>query len=101
MDGAADLIQFANARWVRMVAWGLLLIVPAALLHLAGCGVETRPVFYPAHTMPMYATPFQRLPVAEDLGWRGINLPSWPGLADAQVDLVCDEILRFLKPARP
>jgi len=69
--------------------------------HLAGCGVETRPVFYPAHTMPMYATPFQRLPVAEDLGWRGINLPSWPGLADAQVDLVCDEILRFLKPARP
>jgi len=68
--------------------------------HLAGCGVETRPVFYPAHTMPMYATPFQRLPVAEDLGWRGINLPSWPGLEDAQVDLVCGEILRFLKSAR-
>jgi perosamine synthetase len=68
--------------------------------HLAGLGVETRPVFYPAHTMPMYAHPFQRHPVAEDLGWRGINLPSWPGLADAQVDLISEGILAFLKRAR-
>ena len=68
--------------------------------HLAGLGVETRPVFYPVHTMPIYATPFQRHPVAEDLGWRGINLPSWPGLGDDQVDFICEEILRFLKSAQ-
>jgi perosamine synthetase len=68
--------------------------------HLAQAGIETRPLFYPAHTMPMYARPFQRHPVAEDLGWRGINLPSWPGLGDAQVDLVCEEILGFLKSAK-
>ena len=64
---------------------------------LAAAGIETRPVFYPVHTMPMYANPFQRHPVAENLGWRGINLPSWPGLADAQVDRICDAILAFLK----
>jgi perosamine synthetase len=64
--------------------------------HLAECGVETRPVFYPVHTMPMYADKFQRHPVAEDLGWRGINLPSWPGLKDDQVDLICQEILAFM-----
>jgi perosamine synthetase len=50
--------------------------------------------------MPIYATPFQRHPVAEDLGWRGINLPSWPDLGDDQVDFICEEILRFLKSAQ-
>jgi perosamine synthetase len=64
--------------------------------RLAERGVETRPVFYPVHTMPMYSDKFQRHPVAEDLGWRGINLPSWPGLMDHQVDLICQEILAFL-----
>ena len=67
--------------------------------HLAACGIETRPLFYPAHTMPMYADKFQRHPVAEDLGWRGINLPSWPGLTDAQVDLICQQILAFMAKA--
>jgi perosamine synthetase len=68
--------------------------------HLAQHGIETRPVFYPVHTMPIYAKAYQQHPVAEDLGWRGINLPSWPGLSDAQVDFICGEILAFLKRPR-
>jgi perosamine synthetase len=48
--------------------------------ELAAAGVETRPVFYPVHTMPMYSKRFQKHPGAESLGWRGINLPSYPGL---------------------
>jgi perosamine synthetase len=60
--------------------------------HLANHGIETRPVFYPVHTMPMYATKFQRHPVAEDIGWRGINLPSWPGLSDGDVGQICNAI---------
>ncbi len=48
-------------------------------------GIETRPVFYPVHTMPIYSQKFQRHPVAESLGWRGINLPSWPGLEHHQM----------------
>jgi perosamine synthetase len=63
--------------------------------YLAQRGVETRPVFYPIHTMPMYAARFQRHPVAEDLGWRGINLPSWPGLSDEEVRYVCAAIREF------
>jgi perosamine synthetase len=53
--------------------------------HLAAEGIETRPLFYPAHTMPMYAKGFRKHPVAEDLAWRGLNFPSWPGLTAAQV----------------
>jgi len=51
-------------------------------------GIETRPLFYPIHTMPMYSAKFQVLPVAENLGWRGINLPSWPNLNKELVDFI-------------
>jgi len=63
--------------------------------HLDRAGIETRPLFYPAHTMPMYAQKFQRHPVAEHLGWRGINLPSWPELGEDRVRRVCGEIQKF------
>jgi perosamine synthetase len=53
--------------------------------YLRERGIETRPLFYPAHTMPMYATRYHSHPVAENLAWRGINLPSWPGLSLEQV----------------
>lgn len=58
-------------------------------------GVETRPLFYPVHTMPMYEKHFELHRVAEMLGWRGINVPSWPGLSDAQLDRICDDIRAF------
>jgi len=55
-------------------------------------GIETRPLFYPAHTMPMYSQKFQKHPVAEDLGWRGINLPSYPELSEPEQAFICDKI---------
>jgi perosamine synthetase len=60
--------------------------------YLTENGIETRPLFYPVHTMPMYSEKYQRHPVAEGLGWRGINLPSWPGLTFEQVEYVCSLI---------
>lgn len=63
--------------------------------YLAEKGIETRPLFYPVHTMPMYSQKFQKHPVAENLGWRGINLPSFPGLKDEQIIFICDTIKEF------
>jgi perosamine synthetase len=63
--------------------------------HLSDNGIETRPLFYPVHTMPMYSRAYRPHPVAEDLGWRGINLPSWPGLEDEQVDCVISNIEKY------
>jgi perosamine synthetase len=65
--------------------------------HLAAAGIETRPLFYPAHTMPMYAHNYRKHPVAEDVAWRGINLPSWPGLSESQVEQIAQTISGFLK----
>lgn len=64
--------------------------------ELLGGGVETRPTFHPAHTMPMYAGGDARHPVAEDIAARGINLPSWPGLTRPQVGGICDTIRAFV-----
>jgi perosamine synthetase len=60
-------------------------------------GIETRPLFYPAHTMPMYSTRFQKHPVAEDLGWRGINLPSYPGLLVDDINFICTVIKKTIQ----
>ena len=62
---------------------------------LTEVGIETRPLFYPVHTMPMYSRWFQNYPIAEKLGVRGINLPSWPGLEKSQVEYILHEISTF------
>lgn len=64
--------------------------------HLSDSGIDTRPLFYPVHTMPMYSTQYQRHPIAENLGWRGINLPSYPGLKQEQIEFICDKIKEIL-----
>jgi perosamine synthetase len=65
--------------------------------HLKENGIETRPLFYPVHTMPMYSDKFERLVVAEDLAWRGINLPSFPQLTDNEVHSIIMAINKFYK----
>lgn len=68
---------------------------------LREAGIETRPMFYPVHTMPMYAARYQRHPVAENLAWRGINLPSWPGLSAEQVKEIAAIVLAYFAKRQP
>lgn len=63
---------------------------------LTEAGIETRPVFSPVHTMPMYTKHFERHPVAERLGWGGINLPSWPGLGALDIKTICSTLKQAL-----
>jgi len=91
---------------VRHSYWMCSALVDDAVLrdplrdYLAEKGIETRPLFYPVHTMPMYSEKYQRHPVAEGLGWRGINLPSWPGLSVEQVEYVCRQLRDYLQGNR-
>jgi perosamine synthetase len=59
-------------------------------------GIETRPLFHPAHTLPHCATG-QEFQVAESLAARGINLPSYPGLSRENVNVICAAISSFFK----
>lgn len=63
--------------------------------YLKGYGIETRPTFYPIHTMPMYAKKFTKHHVAENLASRGINLPSYPALEKTDVQAICEKIKTF------
>ncbi len=58
-------------------------------------GIETRPVFFPVHTMPMYSSKFQKYEVAELIGWRGINLPSFPLLNKEDIIYITNLINQF------
>lgn len=59
-------------------------------------GIETRPTFYPAHTMPMFSKRYERHRVAEEIARRGINLPSWPDLQLEQVEFIVASLDRAL-----
>lgn len=82
--------------------WMVTFLVPDASLRdplrewLEERGIETRPAFYPIHTMPMYNQHSEIHPFADDIACRGINVPSWPGLQDSQVDYICNSIRAFM-----
>ena len=90
--------------WAENVYWMYSLIVEDEFgldrdtlrSELDAAGIETRPFFYPVHALPMYNTG-QSLPVAEDLGRRGLNLPSGATLTTDQIDFVCDTLIKIQK----
>lgn len=64
-------------------------------VKLKDCGVETRPLFYPVHQMDMYRSLGESFPVAENIAYRGINLPSYPALTRADVMQICSDVREF------
>lgn len=64
---------------------------------LKQAGIETRPFFYPVHTMPMYNIRYNKYPVAENLGRKGINLPSYPELSRENIASITKQIKNFYK----
>lgn len=89
--------------WARPVYWMNCILVQrqrrdSLMAFLAAEGIETRPFFYPAHTLPMYQTAAQ-FPEAERLGASGINLPSYPTLRDEEVERICQLIRDFMLSA--
>lgn len=56
-------------------------------------GVETRPFFYPVHSMPMFTSGVSRsFPGAESVSARGISLPSSTRLTEEDIIFVCDAV---------
>lgn len=58
-------------------------------------GIETRPMFYPIHTMPIYSKKYEKHPIAEKLARRGMNLPSYPGLSKQNIIEIVSTIKSF------
>ena len=80
-----------NAYWINCVVLGrdFPLGRDDVMERLARAGIETRPFFYPMHSLPMYREAGSGFPVAERLAARGINLPSSAALTEEDVAYVC------------
>jgi perosamine synthetase len=92
-----------EASWARSVFWMYsILLVDSPVSRdelrsrLNDRGVDSRPFFYPMHTLPPYVTD-ERLPVAEDLAGRGLNLPSGVGLEREHVERVARALAQALE----
>lgn len=87
-----------NSFWMNCIAVHDSNIRDPLRRALATEGIETRPAFYPAHTMPMYTSFAEgEYPVAANLAACGINLPSSPALSDDDVVYVAMQIQKFFK----
>jgi perosamine synthetase len=62
--------------------------------HLNTCGIVTRPLFPPAHTMP-HCFSAEVFPHAENLSARGFNLPSYPALTQEELQTISSAIRNF------
>jgi len=84
--------------------WMCSILVPSAIERdalrsfLRQSGIETRPLFYPVHSMVMYSHLTNELyPIASDISSRGINLPSYPDLKEEEVTFIANQVIKFLR----
>ena len=101
-----DAPQFAlspEAPWAESAYWIICVLLDEkfpverdeVMMRLAESGIETRPFFYPMHTLPMYreAAASGQFPVAESLARRGFNVPSSATLTEEDVAYVCQKLI--------
>jgi perosamine synthetase len=96
----------AERAWARHAFWMFTVLLgdeaaddrDRLMARLQEEGVETRPVFYPLHSLPPYreAARGEEFPVAERLARRGISLPTWAGLSRDDQSYVCEYLRECL-----
>jgi perosamine synthetase len=86
-----------NAYWINCVLLSSDCPVSRdeVMARLAQTGIETRPFFYPMHTLPMYHEGGVKFPVAEALAAQGINLPSSAALTEDEVAYICENLINL------
>jgi perosamine synthetase len=95
-----ELPGYKNSYW--MVSVVLDEALPArdwVMERLLDAGIETRPFFYPVHVLPMYAADWQdsQFPVADRISKQGLNLPTYAGLTDADIQFICEHLLAIIE----
>ncbi len=106
LGNVAELVLQVEEKWVQHV-YQLFTVVlaenvpvsrDAVIANLLSRGVEGRPVVFPLHTLPAYAESCREstFPVAERVASRGINLPTFAGLTDADINYVSDCLVESL-----
>lgn len=59
-------------------------------------GIETRPLFYPMHVMPVYFDKNVNCPVSEKISMHGLNLPTHSQITREDVDYICERVKKYI-----
>ena len=107
LSGAPGISFQGEREWAGHAHWMITILVEEGvdrdqvMARLLADGIETRPAFFPIHTLPPYRdTLGGTFPVAEDIGRRGISLPTWAGLTPADVRYIAECLARAMSEAR-
>ncbi len=88
-----------EAEWAKSVYWMYSILIEddfgmgrdEVMKKLAACGIDTRPFFYPLHTLPPYENR-EGFKVAEEISRKGVNLPSAATLMEEEIAWITDAI---------
>lgn len=94
LKGQEETLNTRHSNWVQSVMVEYPQEKQALRDYLRAVGIDTRPFFYPAHTLP-YTKQKGAFPVAMFISYRGINLPSSPNLKEKEIILISEAIERF------
>ena len=101
LDSRLKTQQFAEGD----IPWMTSVLLPGGIdrdaftASLKKAGIETRPLFYPIHTMPPYFSSFSPLRSSESLALRGFNLPSGPATTIDELEFISMTCTRLLDAA--
>jgi perosamine synthetase len=103
LSGVQGLILPPKAPWAENVYWLYSILIDSgvfgmkrdtAVKQLKREGIDTRPVFPPVHTQPIYESG-QNFPIAERISSQGLSLPSSVSLTSSGVERVVAAIARL------
>lgn len=102
LKGTAGVTPPPEALWAKNVYWMYTVLIEDSfgmgrdelMKRLKEEGIDTRSAFYPIHTQPVYEKQCkgEKYPVAEELGRKGLNLPSGNTLTEDQIKFIADSI---------
>lgn len=105
LSGMEDVIQFQKVTDGAESVWWMFSILltknakvsrDELMLKLKEDGIETRPLFYPMHVMPVYEDKNANCPVSEQVAANGMNLPTHALLTREDVKYICNRIKAYV-----
>jgi perosamine synthetase len=107
LSGVNGLTLPPRAAWAKNVHWLYTIAVDERELGLSRDllahklkerGIETRPVFFPLHPQPAYDKAIAHpCPVSDDIGARGLSLPTGNDMTVEDATKVCDALAAVLR----
>jgi perosamine synthetase len=101
LKGVNGITLPGEEKWARNVYWMYSILVEDEygisrddlMKKLEDKGIESRPLFYPIHTMPPYKHT-GNFPIAEALSKKGVSLPSSAKLKREEIEKICKCIVQ-------